>query len=173
MNDRRITTHGGGASRLVSDMLQTLLLTELISPSRELLVLSPWISDIPVIDNSAGQFRTVLPGIPSRVVRFTEVLAVLARRDCRVRIVMRDDKKNTVVRNLIGDLPASRPRPQILIRDKLHDKGILSDRFHVHGSMNLTHYGQNVNEEGLTVNSDPDAIARARLDYQGRVRLAP
>lgn len=171
MNDRRITTIGGGTSRLVSDMLQTLLITELISPSQELLVLSPWISDIPVIDNSAGQFRNVLPGIPARVVRFTEVLAELARRDCRVRILMRDDKNNAVVRNLIGDMPASRPRPQILIRDKLHDKGILSDRFHVQGSMNLTYYGQSVNEEGLTISSDPDAIARARLDYQGRMCL--
>jgi hypothetical protein len=172
MSTRRITTRGGGQTRLVNDLLQTLLVTELLDPSSELLVLSPWISDIVVIDNSAGQFKSILPGMPSRPVRLTEVLVELARRGTRVRIMMRDDDKNTAVRTRIKDLHASGPRPEIIIRHNVHDKGLLSDRFHVHGSMNLTFYGQAVNEEGVTVTSDLDAIARARLDYQGRYQLS-
>lgn len=172
MSTRRIVTRGGGQTRLVNDLLQTLLVTELLDPSSELLVLSPWISDIVVIDNSAGQFKSILPGMPARPIRFTEVLTELARRGTRVRIVIRHDEKNTAVRTRINDLPASGPRPEILIRDNLHDKGLLSDRFHVHGSMNFTYFGQTVNEEGVTVTSDPDAIARARLDYQGRYRVS-
>lgn len=172
MSTRRIATRGGGQTRLVNDLLQTLLVTELLDPSDELLVLSPWISDIPVIDNSAGQFKTILPAMPARPIRFTEVLAELARRGTKVRIMIRDDEKNTVVRSLINDLPTSGPRPQVLVRDNLHDKGLLSNRFHVHGSMNFTYFGQTVNEEGVTVTSDPDAIARARLDYQGRYHVS-
>jgi phosphatidylserine/phosphatidylglycerophosphate/cardiolipin synthase-like enzyme len=168
---RRIATRGGGQTRVVNDLLQTLLVTELLDPSRELLVLSPWISDIVVIDNSAGQFKSILPGMPARPIRFTEVLAELARRGSRVRIMVRDHEKNAAVRVRINDLPASGPRPEILIRDNLHDKGLLSDRFHVHGSMNFTYFGQAVNEEGVTVTSDPDAIARARLDYRGRYHV--
>lgn len=168
MNTRRIVTRGGGQTRLVNDLLQTLFVTELIDPSSELLVLSPWISDITVIDNSAGQFKTILPAMPARPLRFTEILTELARRGTKVRIIIRNDEKNVGVRTRINDLPVSGPRPQILIRDNLHDKGLLSDRFHVHGSMNFTYFGQAVNEEGVTVTSDPDAIARARLDYQGR-----
>jgi phosphatidylserine/phosphatidylglycerophosphate/cardiolipin synthase-like enzyme len=172
VSTRRIATRGGGQTRLVNDLLQTLLATELLNPSSELLVLSPWISDIVVIDNSAGQFKSILPGMPARPIRLTEVLTELARRGTRVRIVIRDDEKNTAVRTRINDLPASGPRPEILIRDNLHDKGLLSDRFHVHGSMNFTYFGQAVNEEGVTVTSDPDAIARARLDYQGRYHVS-
>lgn len=172
MSTRRITTRGGGQTRLVNDLLQTLLIAELLDPSRELLVLSPWISDIVVIDNSAGQFMSILPGLPARSVRLTEVLTELARRGAKVRIMIRDDEKNAVVRTRIHNLPPSGPRPQVLIRDNLHDKGLLSDRFHVHGSMNFTFFGQAVNEEGVTVTSDPDAIARARLDYKGRYQLS-
>jgi phosphatidylserine/phosphatidylglycerophosphate/cardiolipin synthase-like enzyme len=172
VSTRRIATRGGGQTRLINDLLQTLLVTELLAPSSELLVLSPWISDIVVIDNSAGQFKSVLPGVPARPVRFTEVLTELARRGTMVRIMIRDDEKNTAVRIRINDLPSSGPRPEILIRDNLHDKGLLSDRFHMHGSMNFTYFGQAVNEEGVTVTSNPDTIARARLDYQGRYHVS-
>lgn len=171
MTSRRIATRGGGQTRLVDDLIQMLLLSELIEPSGELLVLSPWISDIVVIDNSAGQFRSVLPGLPARSIRFTEVLKELARRGARVRVVIRDDEKNAVVRAQIEGAPTSGPRPEVVIRDILHDKGMLSDRFHVHGSMNFTYFGQAVNEEGVTVTSDSESIARARLDYQRRFRV--
>lgn len=171
MNTRRIATRGGGQARLVNDLLQTLLLTELLAPSKEFLVLSPWVSDIVVIDNSAGQFKSILPGMSARPIRFTEVLTELARRDTRVRIMMRDDDKNLAVRARLESLNASGPRPEVLIRDNLHDKGLLSDRFHVHGSMNFTYFGQAVNEEGVTVTSDLDSIARARLEYHGRYQV--
>lgn len=171
MSTRRIVTRGGGQSRLVNDLIQMLLITELIDPSSELLVLSPWLSDIVVIDNSAGQFKTVLPGMPARHIRFTEVLIELARRGAKVRIVIRDDERNTAARSRIADAPTAGPRPELIIRDILHDKGILSARFHVHGSMNFTYFGQAVNEEGITVTSDPDSIARARLDYQRRFQV--
>lgn len=169
MNTRRIATRGGGQTRLVNDLVQMLLVTELIDPSTDLLVLSPWISDIVVIDNSAGQFRSVLPGAPTRPIRFTEVLNELARRGTKVRVVMRDDEKNVSAQMRLEEGVADDARkPRVIIRDILHDKGILSPRFHVHGSMNFTYFGQAVNEEGVTVTSDPDLIARARLDYQGR-----
>ena len=171
MSTRRIATRGGGQTRLVSDLLQTLLVAELLDPSTELLVLSPWISDIVVIDNSAGQFRSLLPGMPARQIRFTEGLIELARRGTRVRIVLRDDEKNAVVRSRIGGVPSSSPRPEVRIRDILHDKGLLSDRFHVYGSMNFTYFGQAVNEEGVTVTSDTDAIARAKVDYLRRYQV--
>lgn len=171
MSTRRIATRGGGQTRLVNDLLQTLLVSELLDPSSELLVLSPWISDIVVIDNSAGQFKSILPGMPARAIRFTEVLTELARRGTQVRIIIRDDEKNTAVRTRINDLHTSGLGPEILIRPHCHDKGLVSDRFHMHGSMNFTFYGQAVNEEGVTVTSDPDSIARARLDYQGRYQV--
>lgn len=172
MMTRRITTRGGGEVRLLKDLLQNLLITELLVPSKQLWVLSPWISDIVVIDNTAGQFRSLLPGMPARPIRFTEALIELARRGSSVRVIMRHDDRNVLVRQRLIDTTGVGPRPSVLIRDNLHDKGMVGDRFHVQGSMNFTFFGQAVNEEGVTVTSDSDQIARARVDYQAKYGLS-
>lgn len=162
---RRITTAGRGQTRILNDLMQNLLVAELLVPSRQLWVLSPWISDIDVIDNTAGQFKTVLPGLPSRWIRLTEVLIELSRRGSDVRVLMRDVESNIIVRQRLGNIGALGARPSIRIHPKLHDKGILGDRFHLQGSMNFTYFGQTVNAEGVTLTHDPNAIAEARIAY--------
>jgi phosphatidylserine/phosphatidylglycerophosphate/cardiolipin synthase-like enzyme len=168
---RRIITAGAGETRLLNDLIQNLLITELLDPSSRLWVLSPWISDIFVIDNSSGQFKTLLTGLPARPVRLTEVLMELARRGSDVRVITRDDSRNATVRRCLTDRTAVGPRPTLLFRNSLHDKGIITDRFHVHGSMNLTFFGQAVNQEGVTVVSDRDQIARAWVEYENRYQV--
>jgi phosphatidylserine/phosphatidylglycerophosphate/cardiolipin synthase-like enzyme len=165
---RRITTSGHGQTRILNDLLQNLLLTELLVPSRQLWVLSPWISDIVVLDNSAGQFRTVLPGFPARPIRLTEVLIELSRRGSDVRVLMRDVDTNVVVRQRLEDRFSLGPRPSLKIRNNLHDKGIVGDRFHIQGSMNFTFFGQAVNDEGVTLTSEPHEIAQARIAYNAK-----
>jgi phosphatidylserine/phosphatidylglycerophosphate/cardiolipin synthase-like enzyme len=162
---RRITTSGRGHTRVLNDLMQNLLATELLVPSRQLWVLSPWISDIDVIDNTAGQFKTVLPGLPSRKIRFTEVLIELARRGCDVRVLTRDVESNVVARQRLDNVDASGAKPTVRIHPRLHDKGILGDRFHLQGSMNFTFSGQAVNTEGVTLTRDPHDIAEARIAY--------
>ncbi|MFC8235885.1 phospholipase D-like domain-containing protein DpdK [Streptomyces sp. NPDC057284] len=168
---RRITTVGAGETRLLNDLLQNLLVTELLAPSSRLWILSPWISDIVVIDNASGQFKSVLPALPARPIRLTEVLLELARRGSDVRVIMRNDPRNAITKQRLGELAPVGPRPTLQIRNTLHDKGIVSDRFHVHGSMNFTFFGQTVNQEGVTIVSDPDQIARAWVEYQNRYQL--
>ena len=101
---RRITTAGRRQTRTLNDLMQNLLVAELLAPSRQLWVLSPWISDVDVIDNTAGQFKTVLPGSPSRRIRLTEVLIELARRGSEVRVLTRDVESNIVVRQRLENV---------------------------------------------------------------------
>ncbi|MFX0540044.1 phospholipase D-like domain-containing protein DpdK [Ornithinimicrobium sp. Y1847] len=162
---RRITTAGRGQTRILNDVMQNLLVTELLVPSAQLWVLSPWISDIDVIDNTAGQFKTVLPGLPARRIRLTEVLIELARRGSDVRVLTRDVESNTVARQRLENVAGLGAKPAVRIHATLHDKGILGDRFHLQGSMNFTYFGQAVNAEGVTLTSDPHAIAEARIAY--------
>ncbi|MFC7500601.1 phospholipase D-like domain-containing protein DpdK [Nocardioides sp. CPCC 206347] len=169
---RRITTSGRGQTRILNDLLQNLLVTELLVPSQQLWVLSPWISDIVVIDNAAGQFKTVLPGLPARPIRLTEVLIELARRGSDVRVLMRDVESNQVARDRLADPYSMGVRPTVTIRNNLHDKGIVGDRFHIQGSMNFTYFGQAVNDEGVTVTSDPHDIATARITYNGKYSVS-
>lgn len=162
---RRITTSGRGHTRVLNDLMQNLLAIELLVPSRQLWVLSPWISDIDVIDNTAGQFKTVLPGHPSRKIRFTEVLIELAGRGCDVRVLTRDVDSNVVARQRLENVGGSGAKPTVRVHPRLHDKGILGDRFHLQGSMNFTFFGQAVNAEGVTLTRDPHDIAEARIAY--------
>ena len=48
--------HSRLTSRQLPDLLQTILVAELIAPSQCLWLVSPWISDIPVVDNTANTF---------------------------------------------------------------------------------------------------------------------
>ena len=47
---------------------------ELLLPSRDLWLVSAWISDVPVVDNSGGQFATVAPEWPRSRIRLVPVL---------------------------------------------------------------------------------------------------
>lgn len=168
---RRITTVGRGHTRVLNDLLQNLLISELLIPSLQLWVLSPWLSDIDVIDNSAGQFKSVLPGLPSRKIRFTEVLLELAKRGCDVQILTRDVESNALARQRLEDVGGIGTKPTVRVRPNLHDKGIVGDRFHIQGSMNFTYFGQAVNDEGVTLTRDRHAIAEARIAYNAKYQV--
>ena len=168
---RRITTVGGGHTRVLNDLLQNLLVSELLVPSSQIWVLSPWLSDIDVLDNSAGQFKSILPGFPSRRIRFTEVLLELARRGSDVQVLIRDAESNALARQRLEETLGAGTKPTVKIRPNLHDKGIVGDRFHIQGSMNFTYFGQAVNDEGVTLTRDPHAIAEARIAYNAKYQV--
>lgn len=166
---RRITTHGGGPTWLASDVIQSLFVSEVLAPSEELWLLSPWISDIPVIDNSAGAFSSLVPTRPVGAISLTDVLIHLAGQGTRIYVVVRTDLRNLLVSNKLRMAQSSADLGiEIIEQDNLHEKALLSSRFLLHGSMNFTHYGREVNEEALVLDSTNDSIARARLDYRER-----
>ena len=165
---RRIVTYGGGPSQQVGDVLQSVFVAELLAPSRDLWLVSPWISDIPVLDNRGGQFAAVLPGASFRGLTLVDVLMAVAERGARLHIVTRDDPANRFVLDRLAIASQVGLDVDVRLRERIHDKGLLTDRIYLEGSMNFTYYGRERNEEGLTVNEDADAIARAHVDFAGR-----
>lgn len=163
---RRITTRGGGASRQMDEMLNALLIAELIAPSPQIWLVSPWISDIPVLDNRSGEVLALVPGAPVRQLRVTECLLLLAERGARVQVLTRRDPRNAPVLDRLQSGAGVNLHAKVV--ENLHDKGLLTARFHLQGSMNFTHFGLAVNEEAVTLTDDSDAVARARVDYTER-----
>ena len=152
----------------MSDVLQAVLVAELLAPSESLWLLSPWISDVPIIDNRGGEFLALLPSEGYRYLSLTDALAAIGSRGTQVHVVARDLPGNQFV---IQRLIASRDRGTsvaVHLRDRIHDKGLLTGRVYLEGSMNFTYSGLANNEEGLTVIEDPDLIARTRLDFEDR-----
>ncbi|MCX8557527.1 phospholipase D-like domain-containing protein DpdK [Mycolicibacterium mucogenicum] len=166
---RRVTTRGGGPTLLASDLVQSLFVAELLAPSDEIWLLSPWISDIPVIDNSAGAFSALMPSRPVGTISLTDALIYLASQRCHVHVVVRPDARNHLVLDRLRHAGARDELTiETLVMDNLHEKALLSDRFFLHGSMNFTHFGREVNEEALTLDNASSSIAAARIDYRER-----
>lgn len=166
---RRVATHGGGATLLASDLVQSLFIAELLAPSEHVWLLSPWISDIEVIDNRAGAFTDMFPGRPARTVQLTDALIELADRGSHIYVVVRPDPPgNATVIDRIRSAITPMRRIDLVMKDNLHEKALLTSHFHLHGSMNFTFYGREVNEEALVLDIDKDHISRTNLDYRAR-----
>jgi phosphatidylserine/phosphatidylglycerophosphate/cardiolipin synthase-like enzyme len=166
---RRITTRGGGPTRAVDEALQATLVAELLCPSKQVWLLSPWISDIPVLDNRGGEVTSLLPGAPLRDLSLTEVLRVIAQRGTEVIVVVRPDPRNDAVVDRLRDPTRDvGSAMRVVVSKNLHDKGFLTDHVYFEGSMNFTHHGRTVNEEGVTVSRDQDLLSRMRIDFEAR-----
>jgi phosphatidylserine/phosphatidylglycerophosphate/cardiolipin synthase-like enzyme len=150
----------------VSDLLQTLFTAELLSPSRCLWIVSPWISDVPILDNRTNAFSTIVWDWPRGRVPLSSVLVHLLRRGSTVRIAARPIEHNSeFLRHLRLACGAAGERLQIVETDTLHEKGILGDGFYLSGSMNITYNGLTFNDEALHLFTSPDTLAMKRHLY--------
>src|SRR4051812_29428696 len=91
---RQIVKSSGRSSIEVADVLSNLLVAELLDPSDHIYIVSAWISDIPVIDNSAGTFRWLEQEWEERWITLTEVLIALMRRGVTTKIKTNTDAHN-------------------------------------------------------------------------------
>ena len=160
------------SSTEAASLLANIFTAELVSPSECIWLVSPWISDIPIVDNEVGAFDPLSRWGP-RGVRLAEVLATLA--SCGSSVVIgttADPRNNEFVGHLNGRAAELGARNKVRIaRDPanmLHEKAITGDDYAVVGSMNITWYGVNLREEYLELRTEEDFVARARLDAMDR-----
>jgi phosphatidylserine/phosphatidylglycerophosphate/cardiolipin synthase-like enzyme len=170
--ERTIHRSAASPNRDIADCLQALLVSELLSPGTRLLVISPWMSDFPALDNSGARFAGLDPSWTASKVRFSAVLRSLLRSGVNVRLacgpgVRESDLVQRLVQNtsLDGttDLLAIRRLPHEH-RFFSHEKALLADRWAMFGSMNLTYRGVALNGELITVTTDPARVAAVAAD---------
>src|SRR5207244_1271795 len=82
------------SARQVPDLLQAIFVSELISPSRCLWLVSPWISDIPVIDNRTNAFSSLDPLWTRSQVPMSQILTRLLELGTTVHVATRPDSRN-------------------------------------------------------------------------------
>ena len=149
-------------------LLAGIFCSELCSPSTCLWLVSPWITDVEILDNSAGNFDP-LTRFGKRRVRLAEVLVTLASHGCHVVVGTTTDSHNERfldrVRNLAQDLRLERKLTvSIDASENLHTKALTGDDYALAGSMNLTYNGIQVREEFLDLRTEPEFVAQARMD---------
>lgn len=167
---RKIYKNAVTSQHAVREVLSMVFAQELLSPSREVYIVAPWISNIVIFDSRLGQFATLNPEWAKREIRLVDVLVAIAANGTALHIHARpDDHNKTFKRRITEAMTDAGLHDQLRWTDKnpqLHTKGVLTDRVLVDGSMNLTESGVALNDEAVTVSFEPDQIAAARMHFE-------
>jgi hypothetical protein len=159
MPNRVIKAHARDSAMQLSDCLSSLAALELLAPSDEVYLISPWIGDVQLLDNRFGQYRALAPDGGRRRLTLSAFLGTLAERGARVRLICRADDAPTD--GLLRRLP---PGVEARNFDRLHEKGLVTASYYLRGSMNFTYSGINLNEESVELTTEPETVTRALLE---------
>ena len=170
MSSRRIRKSSRYCEAHAAELLQGLLVAEMIAPSQTLWLVSGWVSDVPVIDNSDGGFSGLATRLAVRQIRLVEALGSIAEAGAHVVVVANQEDHNRAFGHRLESTRANLPtdaQSRITFRQKsnLHAKGLLGDDFYLTGSMNFTFNGIHVLEEEVTLHTDTQIVSRAKVDF--------
>lgn len=149
----------------LADALTSCLISEVLVPSRQLWLISGWISDVEVIDNSAGAFSAIAPDWAPGPVRLSAALGWIAQRGGRVLVGMRKHPHNYAFAARLKDLEQRFPGKIAWgLSEKEHRKCLCGDSFALRGSMNFTYLGLTTNEEQMTLTTFSDDVKRLQME---------
>jgi hypothetical protein len=150
---------------VMSEILQVIFSAELVFPSKCIWIVSPWLRDIPILDNSTGSYLSVCPELPQTQISLSRVIAELMNRGTQVIIATRPDSGN---RQVLDGVPIESQSDQLVFHERaeLHAKGIVGDRFALSGSMNLTFNGLERLTEMVTYQTDRNEVEVLRLTFR-------
>lgn len=152
---RAIRSTGRQASREIADVVQAAFVVELLAGPGRLWLVSPWITDVPVLDNRGSEFSTLAPGLPEIEVPLSLAITHLAESGLRVKVVTRDDPTNAAF------IARVREHVELVLDDTVHRKRLVSEHLILWGSMNFTRSGVKANAEDVELETNPALVATA------------
>jgi hypothetical protein len=153
----------------LADVLTSCVVSELLDPSDPLWLISAWISDIPLIDNSGGSFESLAPEWPRGPVSISRVLETRLRLSGKVFIAMRDDTHNQLFAKQLQYLEEQHHGTlRWVLAPDLHQKCLCGKRYALRGSMNFTWNGLNAKEEQMTLTTAEAEVRKLRFELQDR-----
>jgi phosphatidylserine/phosphatidylglycerophosphate/cardiolipin synthase-like enzyme len=175
MSTRQFLQTSVASRNAAREILQAIFGSELVAPSRCIWLVSPWLRDIPVLDNTLGTFESVAPDLPRDEVRLSRALLELHERGTSIIIATRpEDAGNRQVYDAIrAGLPrGGSQRVTQIERSELHAKGFVGDRFALTGSMNLTFNGLANLTELLSFQTDAADVEGLRVTFAHEYGIA-
>jgi hypothetical protein len=171
VTSRQIFKGRARAEREVENLLQSILAAELLAPSEVTWLVSPWITDVGVLDNKTGSFSGLEPTWGRRQILLVEALNALLRRGGYVVVATRTDEHNLrFVRRLEFAAESAGVSSRLLVRlddrERLHEKGLLGDDYYLSGSMNFTYNGIRLHDEAVKFDLTESVVAQARLNFR-------
>ncbi len=165
---RRIFKSKNASHGEVKELLQVLFAAEIMDPSPCLWLISPWLSNVEIFDNSTGAFSNLDDNWAQRPIRLIEILGSIALKQKEIVIAVRDDAHNLKFERRLfqhfTDLGVAIP-PTWIKRNELHIKGLLTSNFYLSGSMNFTFNGIEILEEGVVFETDKEVVSQAKIAF--------
>lgn len=161
MHSRVLRSQGG--SQALKDCLVSLLTLEEVRPSREIYIISPWISNAVVIEDHHSKYTNLFPFITSKKITLADILLTYVWRGSIVRLICNPSQKYT--RDFL-DLLGNQVEYRVL--NDNHEKGMVTDNFYLHGSMNFTYSGIYINGECIRITTEQPDISSALISVRAR-----
>ncbi len=166
---RRIfkTAHTG--QKEVQELLQFIFIGELLSPGKKIWIVTPWISNVPILDNRTGLFTSLDPSWGRKEIRLIEILIRLMNLKVEVIIVTRPDEHCKRFFSQMDDPIENyglQNQIQKIYRENLHTKGIMTSENLITGSMNLTYNGLFLLDENIIFDVDSKIVAQTRMNFE-------
>ncbi|PKH01375.1 hypothetical protein CXF72_17025 [Psychromonas sp. MB-3u-54] len=162
-DERSIETKEAIGRAHIKDLLSSLLIAESLNPG-VIYILSPWISDFPVLDNTSGNFDAINPMWGHRHVHFFELLQNCVEAGSTLKLAIRENREK--IRQLEQNLKNYPSRFIVVELTELHEKGLLTECALIRGSMNFTYFGATKNYEGITYTINANQIAEKKNTYE-------
>lgn len=163
--------HGPTQSRAIRDLLQSLFVLETLRPSNPLWLLSAYITDAALLDNTARQFTAVDPEWESGTVPLSALLKTSLEHGGRIHLITQPHPVNAPFIEKMRALQREYPgRLLLLLEEDFHDKGLVGQDYELAGSMNFTRKGIEINTEHVIFRTDPQVVAERRLQLNAHWR---
>ena len=165
---RDILQHSRYARNEARELLQSIFVAELLRPSREFWLVSPWLNDIAVVDDTVGAFSALRGDTGRTEMTLTSALVYMAEAGTMVHVATRPGQSVDFLRALEQHLAHSTARDCVQLKEvpNLHTKGLVGDDYRLIGSMNFTFNGIELNDEALRFDRDPSAVVQIRLEFE-------
>jgi len=153
----------------IDPVLTAVLLAELLAPSDELWLVSPWISDVPALDNSRGDYDALFADPSARVYPLSAALGKIVVGGARLTVVTRPIDHNQSFLDRLRRL-STPERFTVIEHPDVHEKTLCGRSWILTGSMNFTMRGMQINDEAVRYEAGEMAAAQARVDLAHRWR---
>ena len=95
MTQRRIFKTKSVGSVVLKELMQNIFVAELLNPSQKLVwIVSPWVSDVRLIDNRGGNFDIVNPDWRGQIVNLQDVILHMLSLETEIRLITNQEKHN-------------------------------------------------------------------------------
>ncbi len=164
MSARLILNTAARARNEVRELLELVFATELLRPSRCVWLVSAFLRDIPVLDNSGGAYVSLSPDLPRTQIRLSRLLSELASRGTHIVVASKPTPEGGEVGEEVQRV-SDRNLITVTRRIDLHVKGVVGDSYALTGSMNFTHNGIDKLDELVRFETSPAEVQKLRSEF--------